>query len=267
MTVQRLTAEMRENMDYNKVIELVKETDKIINQPIDSRNIHIKGRADFVTDRDIEVQEFIKNGLSEFYPDISFMGEETGYFDISDKPVWILDPIDGTMNFIKDYRQSACSLALYDGKEIVFGVIYQFFTQELFSAVKGKGAFLNGSPIHVSKVEGLHDALVSTGTSPYYKELAQESFRLFCRIFEKCNDIRRIGSAAIDLANVACGRQDAYLERNLKAWDCAAGILLVEEAGGCVCSYDGSPLKLGFQMNVLAAGSVLLKEELLELTD
>jgi len=256
---------MRKNMEYQKVIDLIKETDKIVNQPIDSGNIHIKGRSDFVTDRDIEVQELIKKGLSELYPDISFMGEETGYFDVANQPVWILDPIDGTMNFIKDYGQSACSLALYDGKEIVFGIIYQFFSQELFTAEKGKGAFRNGYPIHVSKVDKLHDALVSTGTSPYYKELAQENFRLFCRIFEKCNDIRRIGSAAIDLVNVACGRQDAYLERNLKVWDCAAGILLVEEAGGCVCSYEGGLLRPEYQMNVLAAGSTSLQEELLEL--
>lgn len=252
-------------MEYDKIINLVRETEKIVNNPIDKENIHIKGRADFVTDRDIEVQEFIKNSLQEWYPDIRFMGEETGYFDVGNKPTWILDPIDGTMNFIKDYRQSACSLALYDGKEIVFGVIYHFFSGEVFHAVRGKGAFLNGRPIHVSEVDTLHDALVSTGTSPYYKELSEENFRIFCEVFRKSNDIRRIGSAAIDLANVACGRQDAYIEKHLKAWDCAAGILLVQEAGGYVCSYNGGPLELGFQMDVLASSASQVKEELLEI--
>lgn len=249
-------------MDYIKVIELVKQTKQIVDAPISEEQIHVKGRADFVTDRDIQVQEFIQQRLHEMYPEIGFMGEETGYFPLGEKPVWILDPIDGTTNFIKDYKQSACSLALYDGKEIVFGVIYQFFSGEIFHAVKQGGAFLNGKPIHVSGVNCLHDALVSIGTSPYHKELAEDNFRTFQELFKQSNDIRRMGSAAMDFAYVACGRHDAYLEKHLKIWDCAAGILLVKEAGGLVCGYEDGDLIPSDHMDILAVSGPTLAEEI-----
>ena len=257
---------MHLKIDYPAVLRLVSQTKALVAEPLQDENIHVKGRADFVTDADLAVQNYVKDGLQKLYPDILFMGEETGYFPLTDKPAWILDPIDGTQNFIKDYGLSACSLALYDGKEIVFGVVYHFFADELFYAVKGQGAYRNGSPIRAAATDALENSIVSTGTSPYYKELAEENFHVFREVFKLCNDTRRLGSAAIDLAYVACGRQDAYLERRLKAWDCAAGLLLVQEAGGCACLWNGGEIRYTDNMDIIAACRPVVLQELLELT-
>jgi len=206
------------------------------------RALHVKekGAADFVTQVDVAVQEYVKQRLKERYPQIQFMGEEQDNSQVDFKqPVWILDPVDGTTNLVHDYRCSALSLALWDGTCLRLGIVYQPYTEELFCAEKGKGARLNGAPIHVSETRSLARSLVSIGTSPYRHELAEENFRLFKEVFLKCSDIRRLGSAAVDLAYVACGRTDAFLEKNLKPWDFAAGVLLVEEAGGTVTDYSG----------------------------
>ena len=123
--------------------------------------------------------------------------------------------------------------------EMVCGVIYQPFSDEVFTAVKGEGAFLNGEPIHVSRAETMADSLISIGTTPYEHEYADRNFEIFKKVFLDCQDIRRIGSAAIELAYVACGRLDAFFEMNLKPWDYAAGLLLIEEAGGTVTGFQG----------------------------
>ena len=181
-----------------------------------------------------------------------FLAEEQENPDYSGKPAWILDPIDGTTNLIHDYRMSAVSLAFYDGREVVFGAVYNPFTEELFTAEKGKGAFLNGKLIRCTETQAIGSCLAAIGTAPYYKEEAAQNFERFQKVFLACQDIRRSGSAALDLCYVACGRIDAYFERHLKPWDYAAGLLLVWEAGGCVTDWQGKALDVTRRNDVLA---------------
>lgn len=226
-------------MDISEIVNIVKETRPIIFKH-DIR-VKEKGFADFVTEVDTGVQEFIKRRLGEKYPDIQFFGEEGEREKIDfSRPVWILDPIDGTTNLIYGMGLSAVSLALYDKDGGSMGVVYNPFHDEIFTAERGKGAYFNGRKICVSKAQSLSESLIGIGTTPYEKELADENFRIFLDVYKRSLDIRRTGSAAIDLCYTACGRLDGYFERNLKPWDYAAGALILKEAGGCVTDFDGN---------------------------
>lgn len=251
-----------------QVIQLVKRVRPFFFNQGMSAHIREKGVADFVTEVDMRVQEIIKGELERIAPGVQFMGEEkdNGEIDFSGD-FWILDPVDGTTNLIHDYRQSAVSLALCEAGQVTLGIVYQPYTEELFLAKKGMGAWLNGTPIHVSSAKKLEESLVSVGTSPYRKELAKENFKNFYQIFMRCEDIRRGGSAAIDLAWVACGRTDAYVERNLKPWDYAAGMLLVEEAGGRVTGFQGEAVGVRAPSDIVGGNGTigqLLVEEILQ---
>ena len=147
--------------------------------------------------------------------------------------------MDGTTNLIHDFRNSAVSLGLCDKGEMVCGVVYQPFSGEVFHAVRGEGACLNQKPIHVSSAASMAESLISIGTTPYEHEYADRNFEIFKKVFLDCQDIRRIGSAAIELCFVACGRLEAFFEMNLKPWDYAAGLLIIEEAGGSVTDFEG----------------------------
>lgn len=206
--------------------------------------VTVKGLSDFVTQVDTQVEQFIKGKLTELYPEIQFVGEEEDCSAVDfDGLMWVLDPVDGTTNLIHDYRRSSISLALFYKREPFLGVIYQPYTKELFYAEKGAGAYCNGEKISVSSAKTMEDSLISIGTSPYHKgEYGKETFEKIYRVFQDVQDIRRIGSAAIDLAEVAAGRIEAFFERELKIWDYGAGKILVEEAGGVVTTMDGSPL-------------------------
>lgn len=219
---------------------IVREAAKLLFDRNAAAKIQMKGVSDFVTEVDFRVQQFMKEQLEKAYPDVQFMSEEKDNMEIDfERSIWVLDPVDGTTNLIHDYRQSAISLALLEKGETVCGMIYQPYTQEMFFAEKGKGAYVNGERIYVSEVNSMGEALISIGTSPYYPKLAEENFSIFYEILKDSQDIRRSGSAAIDLALVACGRIDAYFEQRLKLWDYAAGILLVKEAGGQISDYQG----------------------------
>ena len=197
-----------------------------------------EGHANYVTNIDREVETFLQESLTALLPGSRLIGEEKENDALTEEPTWIVDPVDGTTNLIHDYRMSAVSIALCEGKQPTVGLVYQPYTEELFWAEAGKGAFLNGKPIRVSALP-LDRALVAFGTSPYNAELAEGSLRLALRFLHDCADLRRSGSAAVDLAYVACGRHDVFFELSLKPWDYAAGSLLVREAGGCF----GMPLK------------------------
>lgn len=238
MEKSRLT---HDTIDVAQILELVRETDKIIFDDEAACDITVKGAADYVTRVDMGVQDFLKRKLSDRYPLIGLIGEEQERFcPDPDESYWILDPVDGTTNLIHHYGMSAVSLGLYEKGEMTFGVVYNPFHREIFTAVKGQGAYLNEEKIHVSAAENMADALVAYGSSPYEKEHAHRLFELFERIFVSCADFRRSGSAALDLCYVACGRQDAYIEQNLKPWDYAAGALILQEAGGSVGTWDAN---------------------------
>ena len=249
-------------MDIEKIAALVKSTEKIINDKNARESVTVKGPADFVTMVDTEVQSYLKRELNKLYPDIQFMGEEGEKEKIDfSKPVWILDPIDGTTNFIYSYPACAVSLGLVENGESVLGVVFNPALKELLYAQKGKGTYLNGKRIHVSDTSALSDSLLAIGTSPYDKtELAEKNFSLFHDVFVKCNDIRRSGSAAFDLCCVAMGCVDGFFERNLKPWDYAAGCVIVQEAGGIVTSMDGGKVTFDRNCNILASNGKNYKE-------
>lgn len=231
------------DMNMNELVSLVKTVSMFFMDHGRASDVTVKGRADFVTQVDLSVQNYMKEELAKRWPQIQFMGEEqdNSRIDFSGA-VWILDPVDGTTNLIHDLRCSALSLALCEGGTVTAGVIYQPFSEELFVAQKGKGAYCNDRPIHVSLADRLEDSVIAVGTSPYHRELTEDNFAAIRRIYESCVDIRRMGAASIDLAYVACGRLEGYFERNLKPWDFAAGKLLVEEAGGTVMNLSGEPV-------------------------
>ena len=214
------------------------------------------GHANFVTTYDKLVQQEMQQRLGAILPEAEFIGEEddekkaleAGY-------AFIVDPIDGTTNFIKDYKCSCISVGLLkDGKQVL-GAVYNPYLDEMFTAIAGQGAYLNGQPIHVTD-NPIEEAIVIFGTSPYYKELNEPAFRAAYNYFQKSLDIRRSGSAAIDLCNVAAGRAELFFELRLSPWDYAAGSLIVKEAGGVVTSFEGAPLQFEEPMSVKATNGV-----------
>lgn len=245
-------------VDVNWLEQLLRGAGKLFQDRTLAGQTREKGVADYVTAVDYEVQQYIRTRLEEQYPRIQFLSEEKSNDDVDRSGlVWVLDPVDGTTNLIHDYQASVISLALMDKGESVLGMIYDPYMNELFLSEKGKGSFCNGRRIHVSRVASMEECLIAIGTSPYYKELAEKNFDLFKRLFMDCQDVRRSGSAARDLAYVACGRLDGYLEQRLKIWDFAAGMLLVREAGGCVRDYQGADLGATMTGDVVAANAAV----------
>lgn len=240
-------------MDYSLVLNLVKKTRDIILSGNKS-DYKMKGDADFVTDIDISVSEFLKEKLKEINSDIGFFSEEdTGH--LTDN-CWILDPIDGTTNLIFGYNLSSVSLAHYLNGEIVFGVVYNPFTQEMFSAEKGKGAFLNGNITLRVNAHRINESLIEFGAGSTHKEDAEKNFKLAMEIFKNCIDVRRICSSALDLCYIAAGRIDGYFEKILKPWDIAAGSLILEEAGGKITDYSGKKVQFSKSTSVIAGNGV-----------
>ncbi len=233
-----------ELLSLDTLCSLVREVRPIIFDRGLAANIKVKGVSDFVTQADTTIQSFIRERLTELCPECRFMGEEGSQHDIDMcVPTFVLDPIDGTTNFIHDMQLSAVSLALTLGGETLKAVVYNPFTNEMFSAEKGKGAYLNGNPIHVSAAPDLSHALVGIGTMPYEKDISSGYFELYRQLFLRSEDIRRIGSAALDACYVAVGRIDCYLENGLHLWDFAATRLIIAEAGGVLTDWSGNPLR------------------------
>ena len=220
---------------------LLRQARKIILDEQALADVTVKGRANFVTRCDTGVQSFLQEELGRRWPEIQFLGEEGGIASLDPAgQVLVLDPVDGTANLMHHFGHSAISLALVDNGEPVLALIYDPFRDEMFTAQRGGGAFCNGKPIHTSTAPSLARSVIAVGTSPYDHQLSKVNFALFQEVFDHCEDIRRTGSAALDLAYVAAGRVEGYLERNLKPWDFAAGILLVTEAGGRASDWTGN---------------------------
>ena len=214
------------------------------------------GHANFVTTYDKKVQQELKRRLLAIVPDAVFVGEEEDiHASIAKGTAFIVDPIDGTTNFIKDYRCSCISVGMtVDGVQQA-GIVYNPYLEELFTAERGRGAYLNGNRIHVS-AEPLENGIVIFGTAPYYEELSKKGFAMAYDYFTRSLDVRRSGSAAIDLCNVACGRAELFFELTLSPWDYAAGGLIVEEAGGKVTTVEGEPVTLDRPCSVKATNGI-----------
>ena len=228
-----------------QVIQAVREAGACLTDPTAVHSIRTKGETDYVTNVDLAVQELLRERLAALAPDVQFMGEEQDNTGLDwRRSCWILDPVDGTTNLIHGFRYSAVSLALSEAGQILFGVVYNPYSGECFTARRGQGAFCNGSPIRVSSADRLEDSLLSVGTVPGRRELADTAFRQMRALYDTCQDVRRTGCASLDLCWVACDRLDGYVELSLQPWDYAAGMLIVAEAGGRVTAPDGSPLSL-----------------------
>ena len=243
----------------NEIGLLVKECGKVIlNADREKMAINIKsGVADLVTEYDKNIQKQLEIGLKKILPEAKFIGEEGSNDELTDDGfAFIVDPIDGTTNFVKDYHISAISVALLKGKEVVAGIVYNPYLDEMFYAIKSQGAFCNGKKISVSS-QPLSNALVLFGSSPYDKNLFPKTIEILSEYFYKVLDIRRSGSAALDLCSVACGRAELYFELQTSPWDFAAGKLIVEEAGGVVTTLDGSPISFEGKSSILAKNNVI----------
>jgi len=213
--------------------------------------IEYKGDADLVTAADRASEVLIRERISKQFPSHDVLGEEQGLNDRGGEYRWYVDPLDGTTNFAHGYPVFGVSMALErrggtDGTsagERIAGVVYDPTRDELFTAEKGRGAHLNGKSIHVSKATQLKECLVATGF-PSHKRHKNPNIFFYHQITLRTHGVRRAGSAALDLCNVACGRFDGFWEFNLNPWDTAAGALIVEEAGGKVSRFDGSAFLL-----------------------
>ncbi len=200
------------------------------------------GAANFVTVYDVQVQELLIGQLRGLYPAAEFYAEEKENSEavLKNGICFIIDPIDGTTNFVHNMKCSVISVGMYDKGEPVFGAVYDPYKDEMFHAAAGQGAYLNETRISVSD-RPIEAALVSVGTSPYLRErYADRTFAQMKAVFMQCADIRRSGSAALDVCYVASGRTDAYFEDILSPWDYAAGRIVLEEAGGKLTAFDGT---------------------------
>lgn len=222
-----------------------------------------KKRADLVTEADMQAQEIIRRILGESFPTHGFLGEETpgasadSYRGNQDQFCWIVDPLDGTTNYVHQVPFFSTSIALAQGNELLCGVVYNPISEEFFSAERGKGAFLNGVRLHVSEVEEPKDSLVAVGM-PTNTQPDSEDFLALLKAIPVAQAIRRTGSTALNLAYVAAGRFDAMWGFSTKAWDIAAGILLLQEAGGVIISATGGPVSLEKPRFICAANETLL---------
>lgn len=199
------------------------------------------GAADLVTKYDVAVQAFLQKELLALVPEADFLGEE-GEHETLDKPwVFVVDPIDGTTNFVRHMHHSNIAVALVHEGCVAYGVVYNPFTEEMFAARRGGGAFLNGRPIHVSDRDMSH-AITLCGSTIYDRRFTDRSFSLMRRLYDLGLDFRRFGSAELDVCYVACGRAEVFFECRLSPWDYAAGSLILTEAGGKITRLDGSPI-------------------------
>lgn len=222
-------------MQYQNVVNLIKSCkNKIVQRG--NLSINGKGAFDVATNVDIEIQRYIQEELKKLYPEIDFIGEEEATHNVS-RCYWLLDPIDGTTNFIHDVKISVISLALVENDKPVFGVIYNPYTDDVYYAISGLGAYKNDQRIHVSD-EDISHSLITFGTAPYNRQFGDETFDIVKSIFQDVFEVRRLGAAAYDLALVASGTFAGYFELVVAPWDIMAGILLVEEAGGKVYLED-----------------------------
>ncbi|MGR3809478.1 inositol monophosphatase family protein [Jiulongibacter sp. NS-SX5] len=229
-----------------------------------SDSVEYKEVNNVVSYVDKEAEKIIVDELQSILPEAGFITEE-GTADTQDIEGlnWIIDPLDGTANFIHNVPNYSVSLALAKGKDLLVGVIYHIPANEMYEAVKGNGAFCNGKQIHVAKSQKLGESLLATGF-PYYKFESMDKYLLILEsLMQKTHGLRRFGSAAIDLAYVASGYFDGFYEYNLNSYDMAAGVLMVQEAGGVVTDFEGGDDHLfgGF----VVAGNAVHKELLAEI--
>ena len=237
-----------------RIMDIVREASRLMASPDKIKIMQKGGNENIVTSSDIAVQDFLRARLAELIPDSGFICEEGDIADVRHSRVWIIDPIDGTANYARGVDQCAICVGLCHEGRMEMSVVYLPRTGEMFSAVRGKGAWRNGERIHVS-ARSFDDAIMCTALPVYHKEQAAWCADAIRDVFMQCNDIRRLGAAAPELCYIAMGRFDMYFEYLLGAWDFAAASLIVEEAGGVLCNVAGQPLDPMKGSGVIAANS------------
>ncbi|KAJ0176960.1 hypothetical protein K1T71_006969 [Dendrolimus kikuchii] len=266
---------MSDNIDeyFDVALSLVRSAGNLIKEHVDGCNVfELKScDIDLVTEIDKKVEETLIGGLSKAFPTHKFIGEESVADGVkcvlTDDPTWIIDPVDGTMNFVHGFPHNCISLGLSINKENMIGIIYNPNLEQLFTAKKGQGAFLNGRQIHVSQVKELNKALVvfETGTSRD-EEKCKVVFENLKRMINLGHGVRSLGSAALNMAMVAMGGADVNFEFGIHAWDISAGDILVREAGGVCIDPAGGPFDM-LSRRVLCASSQELAEEVAKSID
>lgn len=244
-----------------KIINAVRKAGEIYKSADRDLGIEQKGsNVNLVTKYDKLIQDFLYSELSKIIPDAKFVGEEgDGDKTVGEGYCFIIDPIDGTTNFIKGFQHSAISVGLAKDGVLTHGVVFDPDLDNMFYAESGKGAYLNGEAIKVSDCT-LNNSLVLFGTCPYEHELANETFTLTEKIFDKAIEVRRSGCAALDICYVACGKADMYYELILRTWDWAGATVILSEAGGVCSQANGEKLNLNETKSYLCANKNNIKE-------
>ena len=230
---------MEKQIDIEVVIAIVRAASTLMDRT-GGFEIHDKGVLEnIVTSSDLAVQHFLTEQLRLYFPEVGFLCEEEDLEDISGhEAVWVIDPIDGTANYARGNENCCISVALVSRGEPLLGVVYSPWRGELYTAEKGKGAFCNGKPIHVSD-RPFEQGLLFTAMSTYHKEWSRHCSDIIYDLYQECNDVRRTGSAAVELCLMAAGFAELYFEMRLMPWDYAAASLILMEAGGHVCDFNG----------------------------
>jgi len=249
----------------NSVIDISKQAGSFIREQrktFSADKIELKGLNDLVSYVDKTAEEIIVKALAELLPEAGFITEEKTINKTGERYNWIIDPLDGTTNFIHGLPVFSVSIALQEYDELVLGVVYEVNMDECFYAWKGSPAYMNGNIIKASDTPTIAQSLLATGF-PYYDFTKQAAYiSLFTELMKSCHGLRRLGSAAVDLAYTACGRFDAFYEYNLNPWDVAAGVLIVRQAGGQVVNFNGGDEVL--QSRELLATNGKITDEMLD---
>ncbi len=249
-----------------KLIEIVKEAGEILKDGYFSKkDVTFKATKDMVTKYDVAVENFLKKRFLEEFKDFNVIAEESDNSNLEFNNSIIVDPIDGTTNFVNKVPHTCISVGVYKDKKPFIGVVYNPILNELYTAVVGEGAYLNDEKIQVSDENEFQKSLLSTGF-PYSNATNQDDLNDVIKkmkdILPRCQDIRRLGSAAIDLCFVARGTYEGYYEMNLKAWDVSAGLIILQEAGGKVTTLDGSEYTL-FEDKYIVASNNHIHDQLI----
>jgi myo-inositol-1(or 4)-monophosphatase len=246
----------------NFAIQTAREAGRLLSERLGSiLKVHNKGEIELLTESDLASERLIIDRIKTFHPRHAILAEESGETETGNLAEsrgewkWIIDPLDGTTNYAHGYPCFCVSIALEHNGVLELGVIYDPMRDEMFTAERGQGAALNGRRIRVSQIDNLNRALLCTGF-PYDVRERSDFARHFTNFIMHAQAVRRDGAAAIDLAYVACGRFDGFWEEGLKPWDLAAGVLMIEEAGGEVTNYDGSPFSV-YQPPILASNGLV----------
>ena len=227
---------------------------------LENLQVSSKGPGDFVSSADKRTEKTIIEELQKAHPEYGIITEETGIINKSNiKNRWIIDPIDGTMNFLNGIPQFAISIAYEENNEIICGVIFNPITNEMFCAEKGNGAYLNNTRIRVSNKKKLKDALLVTGGPKGASKIKNKIYSEYINVSNNVSNVRKFGSAALDMAYVACGRFDGYWQRELNYWDIAAGVIILREAGGFIDFFEDD-ISFPLKKNVLASNSNIHQE-------